>query len=37
MTEQIFGDIPAPVQRADQLILGHLHIVEEGLAEGRIA
>ena len=37
VAEQIFGDVPALVELADQLVLGHLHVVEEGLAEGRIA
>ena len=37
VAEQIFGDVPAFVDLADDLLLGHLHVVEEGLAEGRIA
>ena len=37
VAEQIFGDVPALVDLADDLLLGHLHVVEEGLAEGRIA
>ena len=37
MGEQVFRDIPAPVQFADEIGLGHLHIVEEGLAERRTA
>src|SRR3546814_889470 len=37
MAEQVFGDGPALVHLADDPILGHLHIVEEGLAEGRVA
>src|SRR5690606_36471660 len=35
--EQIFDDVPALVDLADHLLPGHLHIVEEGLAEPRIA
>ena len=35
VAEQIFGDVPAAIDGADELILGHLHIVEEGFAEGR--
>ena len=37
VAEEIFGDVPALVHLADELVLGHLHVVEEGLAEGRIA
>ena len=37
VAKQIFGDIPAAIHLADDLILGHNHIVEEGFAEGRIA
>ena len=37
VAEQIFGDVPALVHLADDLVLRHLHVVEEGLAEGRIA
>ena len=37
VAEQIFGDVPAAIHLADELVLGHLHVVEEGLAEGRIA
>src|SRR5512133_4360633 len=32
MREQIFGDIPALVELADEIALRHAHSVEEGLA-----
>ena len=34
VAEEIFGDVPALVHFADDLVLGHLHVVEEGFAEG---
>ncbi|KAK0334014.1 hypothetical protein LTR94_018300 [Friedmanniomyces endolithicus] len=37
MGQQIFGHVPAAVQRADQVFLLHPHIVEEGFAEGGLA
>ena len=37
VAEQIFGDVPALVFLMDAVRLGHLHIVHEGFAEGRIA
>ena len=37
MAQEVFGDVPALVDLAYHLILGDLHIVEEGLAERRIA
>ena len=37
VAEEIFGDVPAAVDLADELRLGHFDIVEEGFAEGRIA
>src|SRR3954468_13677476 len=30
VAEEIFGDVPALVHFADDLVLGHLHVVEEG-------
>ena len=35
--QQIFRDIPAPVDGADHVRLRHPHIVEEGFAERRVA
>ena len=37
MGQQIFGHVPAAVQRPDEVFLLHPHIVEEGLAEGALA
>ena len=35
--QQIFGHVPAPVQRPDQVFLLHPHVVEECLTEGGLA
>ncbi|MNJ21628.1 hypothetical protein D3C77_159840 [compost metagenome] len=35
--QQVFGHVPAAVQRAHQILFFHAHVVEEGLAEGRLA
>jgi hypothetical protein len=35
--QQPLGDLPASARRADHLVVGHAHIGEEGLAEGRRA
>ena len=35
VVEQALPHRPAAVQRPDEVLLGHLHVREEGLAEGR--
>ena len=35
--QQVLGHVPAAVQRPDQVLLLDPHVVEEGLAEGRLA
>ncbi len=35
--QQRFGDFPAAVERADHIVLGDLHVGEEGLAEWALA
>ena len=37
MLQQIFGDVPAAIDGADHIGLGHPDVVEEGLAERRLA
>ncbi len=37
MLQEPLGHRPAAVQRSDQVLLGHLHVGDEGLAEGRVA
>src|SRR4051812_18849179 len=37
MPEQRLGQGPASVQRPEQILLGHFHVVEKGLAKSRRA